>query len=472
MAQHTIDIKVYKETDANDRNTDNSSFGTNLINGGEGRGGCNKYNGSETDATVVYFNKSNFSSLDLSAVNSVTLHYSAKCDKNSSKRYGRISYFTRVGDTSVYRMPSGSAKSYTSWSENLPTSYTGYSGSGGSFTVNDVKNNDICAGIRVNNHNDYIWNDTKTYVKNVYIRVVYTLYDYTLSVTSDGNGTVSGGGTYEKGKSVTLTATPNSGYTFKQWSDGNTSASRTITINGDATYTAVFERTTHYLSFDSIFNFKYWKDSGITSGNSVTISNLTDTSVTVESNNSANDGYTAESPLFSVSEGTSYTINADITGSEYEIFISFYHAGSWSSLNLTASLPYTFTVPYGIDKISIKLGARAYGNSVTFSNIRIYPSNYSYMDNTLNSSERYLRSTDTFLLPTPTRKGFNFEGWFTQPEGGTKTNITSVPYGYTILYSQWTESTTTPKFTSIKLPNVKENTVNADEYFIIQATLK
>ncbi len=53
MGQHTIDIKVYKETDANDSGTDNSSFGTDLINGGEGSGGCNKYNGSENDATVA-----------------------------------------------------------------------------------------------------------------------------------------------------------------------------------------------------------------------------------------------------------------------------------------------------------------------------------------------------------------------------------------------------------------------------------
>lgn len=64
---------------------------------------------------------------------------------------------------------------------------------------------------------------------------------YTLTVNAGTGGTVTGGGTYEHGTSVTITATPNSGYKFVKWSDGNTSATRTITVIGNATYTAVFE---------------------------------------------------------------------------------------------------------------------------------------------------------------------------------------------------------------------------------------
>ena len=64
---------------------------------------------------------------------------------------------------------------------------------------------------------------------------------YTLTVNAGTGGTVSGGGTYEHGTSATITATPNSGYKFVKWSDGNTSAARTITVTGNATYTAIFE---------------------------------------------------------------------------------------------------------------------------------------------------------------------------------------------------------------------------------------
>ena len=69
---------------------------------------------------------------------------------------------------------------------------------------------------------------------------------YTISVYSHDNsrGTVSGGGTYEEGTSVKLTATANSGYKFKEWNDGNTDNPRVITVTQDESYTAVFvERT-------------------------------------------------------------------------------------------------------------------------------------------------------------------------------------------------------------------------------------
>ena len=63
---------------------------------------------------------------------------------------------------------------------------------------------------------------------------------YTLTVNAGSGGTVSGGGTYVSGTAVTIKATPNAGYRFSKWSDGNTSATRTVTVNGAATYTAYF----------------------------------------------------------------------------------------------------------------------------------------------------------------------------------------------------------------------------------------
>ncbi len=66
---------------------------------------------------------------------------------------------------------------------------------------------------------------------------------YTINVVSSNPsmGTVSGGGSYGAGNTVTLTATPNWGYHFTQWQDGNTQNPRTITVTGDATYTAYFD---------------------------------------------------------------------------------------------------------------------------------------------------------------------------------------------------------------------------------------
>lgn len=72
----------------------------------------------------------------------------------------------------------------------------------------------------------------------VFEKITYTI---TTAVSPTGTGTVTGGGTYEQGKTATLTATPNTGYKFVKWSDGNTSATRTVTVTANATYTAIFE---------------------------------------------------------------------------------------------------------------------------------------------------------------------------------------------------------------------------------------
>lgn len=53
-------------------------------------------------------------------------------------------------------------------------------------------------------------------------------------------GSVTGGGTYVQGASVTLTATANTGYKFVSWSNGRTTATITVTADADATYTATF----------------------------------------------------------------------------------------------------------------------------------------------------------------------------------------------------------------------------------------
>ena len=63
------------------------------------------------------------------------------------------------------------------------------------------------------------------------------------SVNDNSMGTVTGAGTYNKGTTVTLTATANSGYRFVCWGDEVTDNPRSIiaNING-VTYSAIFEK--------------------------------------------------------------------------------------------------------------------------------------------------------------------------------------------------------------------------------------
>ena len=79
----------------------------------------------------------------------------------------------------------------------------------------------------------------------------YCLYEkipkviaYYITYTAGANGTVSNSGQNNVAPdgSISSTATPNSGFKFKQWNDGKTTATRTETnVQADATYTATFE---------------------------------------------------------------------------------------------------------------------------------------------------------------------------------------------------------------------------------------
>ena len=68
-----------------------------------------------------------------------------------------------------------------------------------------------------------------------------TFYTITVQSNDKSMGTASGGGSYVSGKSITITATPEQGHKFSHWNDGNTNATRTITVTGNATYIAYFE---------------------------------------------------------------------------------------------------------------------------------------------------------------------------------------------------------------------------------------
>ena len=74
---------------------------------------------------------------------------------------------------------------------------------------------------------------------------------YTITLTAGEGGTVSTtGGEYEAGQTVSVTATPQGEYVFTSWSDGNTNATRTITVSSNSTLTANFEKRKYPLTIN------------------------------------------------------------------------------------------------------------------------------------------------------------------------------------------------------------------------------
>lgn len=280
-------------------------------------------------------------------------------------------------------------------------------------------------------------------VKNRRIEYTYTPPTFVVSATVQGQGSVSGTGTYNVGSTTTLTATPATGYRFIKWSDGNTSATRTITVTQNdisanvtnLSYIAYFELDKIYVTFDSIFNFNKWKDAGIISGSTATISNITNTGFSITAD--ASDSYTNNSHLFTVTPNTNYILEYDAVGNGHEAYVfcdgKVVAGRFWNTTNGVLR----FTVPSDCTTIAIRCDSNVSGNTIDYSNIRIYPADYSYMSNSVTATNR--SCVNSWNFPTPTRKGYDFLGWNTKPDGsGTTYNSSSTfPKSDLVLYSQW-----------------------------------
>ena len=71
---------------------------------------------------------------------------------------------------------------------------------------------------------------------------LFSRLQFTIEVVSDHPewGSATGGGTYYYGDTIQIEATPNLGYNFTGWGDGNNDNPRTIIVTEDHTYTAHF----------------------------------------------------------------------------------------------------------------------------------------------------------------------------------------------------------------------------------------
>lgn len=144
----------------------------------------------------------------------------------------------------------GTSTLYAVWSLNTYnvslTAGTGGSVSGGG-TYNYGSTANISATPNAHYHftnwSDGNTNASRTFMvsANVTLTAYFAADTHTVTLTAGTGGTVSGGGTYNYGSTANISATPNSGYKFVQWSDGNTSASRSLTVTGDVSLSASFE---------------------------------------------------------------------------------------------------------------------------------------------------------------------------------------------------------------------------------------
>ena len=92
------------------------------------------------------------------------------------------------------------------------------------------------------------WNDgntenprTVTVTSDTVFTAIFTETETAPTITVTVNDATMGSATYTMdGNTAVLTATPNEGYSFVIWNDGNTENPRTVTITSDTAFMAIF----------------------------------------------------------------------------------------------------------------------------------------------------------------------------------------------------------------------------------------
>lgn len=162
------------------------------------------------------------------------------------------------------------------------------------------------------------WNDgnsdnprTVTVTQDITYTAYYDLEEYTIQVyaSPSNGGTVSGGGNYHYGETATLTATPNAGFEFAGWSDGNNDNPREVTVTSATYYVAVFNEVgTNYYTVSTYVNPE---GAGTVTGGG-TYQEATVTALIAEANpgytfDHWSDGVTANPRVITVNDNMSFT---------------------------------------------------------------------------------------------------------------------------------------------------------------------
>ena len=204
---------------------------------------------------------------------------------------------------------------------------------------------------------------------------------YTIAVSSSpaGGGNVTGGGTYNSGTSVTVTATPNAGYTFVNWTEGASQVSTNASYN-----------------FSAI-------------ANRILVANFIRTYTVATSSNPAIGGSTTGSGTYNT--GTSVTVTA-IPASGYQ-FVNWTDGATPVSTNSS----YTFT-------ISENRNLTANFSVITFT---IATSSIPAAGGTTSGSGIYNSNASVTVIAAPAT-GYQFVNWTV---GGSIVS-TSATYTFTV----------------------------------------
>ena len=196
---------------------------------------------------------------------------------------------------------------------------------------------------------------------------------HSLSVAADATtGIVEGSGEYAEGTVVILSALPNEGFQFARWNDGNTENPRPVTVMEDTELTAEFETGSHRLSVRSGnedmgnvtalltatpntgYQFIHWNDGDISNPRTIAISENIDLIAKFEAKATNTDAISNDNERISVIGRTLYVENGGKTYRIYNTIGQLVYTGNDSEVSLSNPGIYTVCTGNRTQKIMIR----------------------------------------------------------------------------------------------------------------------
>ncbi|MBQ9986683.1 MAG: InlB B-repeat-containing protein [Oscillospiraceae bacterium] len=281
--------------------------------------------------------------------------------------------------------------------------------------------------------------------------------NYTINYNANGGSGAPAAQTATKGSKITLSSTipTRSGYTFMGWATSSSATAveyypgTTYTVTGNATLYAVWCNATNWTSWsawsttnpgnkayqqvEAKTQYGYyhytmiWGD-GSKGAYPIPMSEMQKIFPQYTLSNEVYHEYWSDSKLELYTQNGVQT-NATYNGKLYISYVNSCCSSQISALNNLFSLDKTRTLYRSrLPKITVTLDANG-GTTPTASKTATYGSTYG-------------------TLPTPTRTGYTFNGWYTAASGGTKiteSSTVNITANQT-LYAQWTPKTYTVTF--------------------------
>ena len=228
---------------------------------------------------------------------------------------------------------------------------------------------------------------TVTDNRNLIASFVDAEYTITASSSSETAGTVTGGGVFPKGRSVTVTATANEGYSFVNWTDENNAA-----VSSDAVYTfSAYSNKTLKANFEI---------------NTYTITISSAGNGTVSGNDSNPYEY-----------GSSITLKA-------ETDVEGYHFINWTEGEdvVSTDAEYTFTV--NADRTLVA----NFSNQYTIRFVNDNGDELQKSDWTYGETPSYTATPNPPVKPSSPQYSYNFIGWDSEPSEVTEDKTYTAVY--------------------------------------------